>query len=436
MNDNDNNINISIDTSPYIPDISVNNNIYYSSDNLNLSSSITTYETIFIFNLQYDENKSYNTYNDVNYMLYGITNGGTYFLPSLLYFKNIKITPYKILDQQLTINPNIEDLLKKIGYDMNDIILPDTGNNLSTDYVYKLLDVSDITERTSNIIFLFFYIKNQNNINYNKYNSTIFYNKIYNNVLIYPYVSNFETEFNYNIDDKPNENKNSEKYINSLYFNDRDLCSYINKLDYKYMENDSYSKNNIINLKKIKNYSTNLKCYEEYLYYQINKYKNNIFISLNEITKLNYKTEENIKINDIYQSQKKSYTDQIVLNKHINNNNTFSNVNQKNSLTLDNKLSFVKNNIKEKYSPYILNYINNNNLYPICKNYFITTYVGIHNPNLIITNFYLYKICVLINPKIIYDNYLLLNTTFKIEDLIDKQNILFFGVGIKKNEIN
>ena len=78
-----NNINISIDTAPYIPDINVNGNVYFSSDNTNLDSNITTYQTIFIFNLFLDGNKSYNIYNDPKYMLYGIMNGGTFNLPSL-----------------------------------------------------------------------------------------------------------------------------------------------------------------------------------------------------------------------------------------------------------------------------------------------------------------------------------------------------------------
>ena len=276
--DNNKNINISIDTSPYIPDINVNGNIFCSSDNLNLDSTITTYRTIFIFNLFYDTNKTYNIYNDPQYMLYGIMNSGTFNLPSLLYFKNIKITPYKILDQSLTFNSDLENLLKKIGYNINDIILPNTGSGLQTDYCCQLLSVSDITERTSDVMFLFFYVKNQTSINYNKYNSTIFHDKKYFNVLIYPYVSNFTDTFTYNIHDLPIENTDGNNYFNSLYFNDRDLCPYINKLDYKYMENLGYLKNQIINLKKIKSYSYNLKCYEQFTYSQIKKYKNNIFL--------------------------------------------------------------------------------------------------------------------------------------------------------------
>ncbi len=434
MNNNDNNINISLDMSPYIPDINVNGKIYNTSDNISLESVITTYQTIFIFNLHYDTNKTYNIYNNPSYMLYGITNNNVYYLPSLLFFKNIKNTPYKTIKQELTFSLEIKNLLVKIGYNIDDIVLPNTGNNLETDFCYQSLSVSDITERTSEILFLFFYVNNQNTINNNKYNSTVFHDKNYFNVLLYPYVTNFQTQFIYDIHDLPQKNEDGENNINSLYFNERDLCQYIDKLDYKYLENKNYLNNQLINLDKIKNYSLNLKFYENYVYKQIKKYKNVIFIDINEITKLNYnEISKNNSVTRTYQSQQESYTDTLVLNKHVNNNKIYSNINQKTSLTLDNKLSFIKNNIDAKYTPYILNFINNNNLYPISKNYFINTYININNPDITITNLYLYKICLLINPKIIYQKYLIESTSFEIKNLLEEQNMLFFGINNDKN---
>ena len=415
-----NSIDIKIDTSPYIPDININNKIYQTFDTINLNTIIPTYQTIFIFNLHYDENQSYSFYDDPNYMLYGIQNSSyEYNLPSYLYFKPNSKNPYNVITDISTLTPEISDLLTTIGYNTTQIIIP--SNNI----FYQLLSVYDsLTQRTDECIFIFFYVPLQIEINYNKYLSSVYYNQKYWNILLYPFVNNLQTTFNYQFNiEKPNILSQGQNYIEYIQFDNRDLCKYTDKIDYKYMERKTYQNNYLNNIQKLNAYSKNLNNFNDYIN------SNSIYINLNEVNKLNYTENQNI-----------NYTDNIVINKHINNNITYTNKSKTVSLTLDNKFSYINNkkfNDNINYSTYINNDLNLNSLYQISKNYYINGFVSLSVFNvedeLRIINLYIHKLSILINPNIINP---LFTSVFIITDITPNNNKLEFISGTNTLQFN
>lgn len=420
------NIKVLVDTSPYIPDIDINNKTYFSFDKINTSSVITTHQTIFIFNLQYDVSETNALYDNPKYMLYGIEDGSsTYYFPSLLYFQpNSLINPYNVTNQINTLTPEIDELLQKIGYDTSTIIIPTTSP------FYQEINVTDApTGRMDEIIFIFFYVPSQTTINYNNYLTSTFYQQNYWNVLIYPFVTPFPSSFTYSLTiNFPPNVPQGQNSIENIYFDNRDLCEYINKIDYKYMEEPIFQHNMSANLEKLNAYSKNLTMFDNYTKH------NAFFINLNEVAKIQY-TDDSLN----------TYTNRLIFNKHFNNTAPFNNTAEKDSLSLDNKLSYVNNkrfNANVKYTPFSTNTLNLNTMYQISKNYYANCYVTTTESKqlssyLNIINLYLHKLFVLINPNIIDDDYKLLPTTqFIITNMTSGNNEMEFGSGIDKDKLH
>jgi hypothetical protein len=413
-----NEINIIIDTIPYIPDTLINDKIYSSSDKITSNKNIPVTSTIFIFNLNSDS--SYSIYNDPNYMLYGIeTPSNTYNLPSLFFFTyppEITSNLYTVIST--TVDNNVKNLLNNIGYNSSEI------STIS----YQLLDAKDYyTNTTNKVVFLYFdAVPPTNKIN------NVYYNNQQWNVLIYPYSTNFE---NNNAIDTIRSNINLQNTLqntylffansitsiqnNNLYFDNRDIIKYTNKIDYKYIESGTDSTNN---MEKVTLFSKSLKNYEQFFNSCKNK-ENTIMISLNEINKI-----ENLDI-DNETVVEKNYSHALVINKYINNNTTFSNVQKKFSSTVDAKFSFLKHQItnpeKFKYACYNYNSINKN----LAINYFINTCIDVNNLSFYITNLYLYRILLLINPSILNNYYNNASDTITIVPLNSNSTTLEFDTG-------
>jgi hypothetical protein len=431
-------INIITDISPYLPDIFLKNDVYSSTDKIDYNTIVSFNSTIFIFNNLGSTTSDIEQYDDPSYLLYGIQNinYAIYNFPSLCFFTPVLNDNNYIVDKDIivTSEKNVPDellnLLINIGYDTNLI-----------DYNYFHFQQLTCNERSSSLssVILYFYFNfkkdNSTNINYNYYNSSIYYNNNYWNIFIYPtfnQASNtiINTTRNNNITYIPdNFLSKSTNNIKPLSFNNADIIKYIEKIDYKYMENSTnlLNKNNKINL--LKNYSINIKNFIEF-YNSINKLS--IFISNNEINKLYF---ENL---DYENSHRDTYTLTKLNNNYINNNLSFSNNDKKYSFTMNNKFANIKN--KNKYSCYNYDIINIPSIYQITKNYNINSYIDItkeylntNNELLFVTNCYLYKILVLIDPYIISPSYLLQDTVnITINDLYSNNNKLIFGTDITK----
>lgn len=426
-------IEINYDFRPYVPDIFLKDNIFNSSDTVNSNNNISVNSTIFVINLKNENLQS--IYNDPNYMLYGIAdNSYTYLYPPLYYYYNFKSSltnSYKSLDPQYEISNETKYLLNSIGYNIKNI-------DLSV-FEYREMDVYDtVSYDKRRIIYMFFNLINYDSnylTNYNNYNSTIYYNSTYFNVLIYPF--NYSTQkieqlrISYNFNTEPKKIKNSNNNIESLFFDDRELIKFIYKIDYKYLENLDYTTNSKSNIETLLNYSLNIINYHNY----IEEQKNKICINnnLNEISKLYYYTPDYlVKYSDSYE--------QTLNNKYINNNKTFSNDDNKYSFSFGNKVANLKlSNFKfNNYCNYDYNLTNNSTTYQQMTNYYLNSYFNIFNKSndIILINCYLYKFFVLINPKIIDLNYMISNVTTNIEPLITNSNILRFGNDVFKLQLD
>lgn len=449
-----NKVNLLIDTVPYTPDIFNNSPSLYQCDSVNNSDSIPTYQTIFIFSLNSDNglSNSLNKYNNPYYMLYGLQEPGvSYSLPPINYFgitqpplfppfyftnSNLIKTTYK----SYIFTPEIIELLSNIGFDTTTVSSTDitptklfppstfpNPPNVSPIYDNKVLFqkinvVDAVTNRNAEIIFIYFYqnyitenpIHLNNSYVYNTiqqpFSSSVFYNKKNWNVFIYPFSS--ETQFQYSNPEyyipintiNLNINNLNPNFIESLDFNNKDYCPYIDKIEYKYFENKNFvqsdsklntslthSKNLISFGDYYFNYSNNSNC--------SNDSNENIFISLNEMNNSNNNTISNNTINENYTL------------KFLAKSKSYSNVNKYYSMTFDNKLAYINNKLNPTdltYVPYYNNSDRIKTMYPISKNFFINTYVNVisasTNPlnNLLqSTNWYIRKILLQINPLII-----------------------------------
>jgi hypothetical protein len=85
MNKTNKDVNIKIDTIPFLPNIYLGNN--NRKDFIDFSNAISADKTIFIFNMVDDIIKQ-NRYNDPNFFLFGNANNTTFELPPLNYFYN------------------------------------------------------------------------------------------------------------------------------------------------------------------------------------------------------------------------------------------------------------------------------------------------------------------------------------------------------------
>jgi hypothetical protein len=84
-------INIIIDTVPYLPDIYTKDNIFSSCDKVDNNTQILIDNTIFIFNI--DKHYDSIQYNDPGYLLFGIQNSfyQNYLFPPLYFFNTLEI---------------------------------------------------------------------------------------------------------------------------------------------------------------------------------------------------------------------------------------------------------------------------------------------------------------------------------------------------------
>jgi hypothetical protein len=434
-------INIINDISPYLPDIFLKNNIFSSSDETDYNTVVLANTTIFIFNIYPSDIGSTLQYDDPNYLLYGVYPENTedlYFFPSLCFFiPMIDNINYIVLEDILITSGNEDDvsdillnLIKSIGYDPNLI-------NFNY-FRYRKLKCFDRTCSPSIVLYFYFYLKDpETTINYNYFNSTVYYDQNYWNILIYPYTYSSGLDFVENKNRNTNITYISSNYLsqstnnlNPLSFNNTDLIKYIEKIDYKYMENTTnlFNKNNKMNL--VKNYSINIKNFNEF-FNSINK--STIFINNNEINKLYF---ENL---DYENKHLNTYTLTKLNNNYINNNISYSNNDKKYSFTMNNKLSNIKNN-NNKYSCYDFDIINIPSIYQITKNYNINSYVDITKENLnlnnellFVTNTNLYKLLLSIDPYIINITYILKKYVYAtVSDLSQNNNKLVFGSDTNK----
>ena len=73
---NKKNVNIKIDTVPYLPNIYLNEKDYIKKDFIDFSNAISANKIIFIINMNesiitYTSTNNYQYYNDPNFLLYG-----------------------------------------------------------------------------------------------------------------------------------------------------------------------------------------------------------------------------------------------------------------------------------------------------------------------------------------------------------------------------
>ena len=79
------NVNIKIDTVPYLPNIYLENN--KKKDFIDFSNAISADKTIFIFNMDKTILKNNRYYNDPNFLLYGnIIDTNIYNIPPINYY--------------------------------------------------------------------------------------------------------------------------------------------------------------------------------------------------------------------------------------------------------------------------------------------------------------------------------------------------------------
>lgn len=433
-----NKVSLSIDTTPYIPDVFNNTNSLYISDVANSKDLIPTYQTIFIFSMNSKNAvvNQLNKYNDPYYMLYAFQTN--FNLPSIKYFFYTSTFPgYTILTKTYEFTPEILELLENIGYKKNKN--PDGSLNLFTPtqmqfvgqtnvpadnniLCQKILIYDALTNKDYEIYFIFFY---QNYINDNpiKFNNSYIYDTLQKpfqstvsfeqknwNVFIYPYTDTLNNEYN----QKPNiyvppYNLSGEQLnsIETINFDNKDYCPYINKIEYKYFENYNFVKNDN-KLNTSMKYSKNAISFGDYFEKQKEKTNELYLFSLNEITKNNDSANYEGSL-----SEKNTI-------KFLSKSKSYSNISSQFSMSYDNKMSYINNKINPNdLTYYSYNYTNERitTMYPICKNFFINTYIDIPQFNvqetdiLQVVNGYIRKILLLINPLII--NYEFMTPTEK-----------------------
>ena len=158
MDKSNKNLNIKIDTIPYLPNIYLGNN--KKKDFIDFSNAISADKTIFIFNMV-DAVIQQTQYNDPNFFLFGNNNFSDFNLPPLNYFYNnitqndLATNNYKILSFRYESSNFDNILLNEIGYvaSTNSIILPKNINitlfSKTTESI--IIDPSNITQITLTI---------------------------------------------------------------------------------------------------------------------------------------------------------------------------------------------------------------------------------------------------------------------------------------------
>lgn len=433
---------INYDLRPYLPDLNIKTNIYNTLDSVNNNLNINVNLTIFIFNI----NRPINSiYNDPNYLLFGIKNPqylNDYEFPSLNFFSSNEnlsndYSNYRVEYISNKLTNESRQLLNSIGYDLSNI----DDKNLT----FQILVLKEnITSIEHTILYFYFNFKiyklGQDIINYNNYENITYYNNKNNNVLIYPFLNNEFNKYKQSLIKKYIYERvevfNSSKSIKNINFDNREIIKYYEKIDYKYFENKEFTMDEKTNIETLKNYTFNIKNYVQYINNDSNKNDQVINISLNEISKMFfYSTDYN-------SNNEKTYTLVKLNNLHLNNNNIFSNQNNRYSYTMDKKIANI-NRGDQNSKNYSMYYYNTNifesSLYQQILNYHLNFYYNISDANSINQmsklNKLLYKIFLLINPKIIDLNYLINNVSTKIQELFEDSNNLQFSNDVEKLEL-
>lgn len=386
-------ININIDITPPLPDIHTSTDKYNIKDKINNENNISADSTIFIFNLDSTINTKY---NDPDFMLYGIkATGETYNLPSINYYynnKNVNNNNYEIINTSTTLTEDIKNMLTLVGYTDN-ITVP--TNTL----FYRYIKVYDFNKSVSSFIYyLYFYSDGAQINNYNKY---INYNNALINVYIYPYVNEFVFNELAPVEYEPLQESTLNVKYENLNFDNIELSSYNNKLDFTYFKND-------VSIPKLKLLSV----YNKYI--QRYKLVNGINLSLHELNIGNSNDSKYVGGNITTMQFKTDYNKK---------NKSYNNICESNSITYNNKLAYIntKNNNTTSNNSLNTYAIFNNNItyqYKLLENYTINVYIGIINENnLQVVNNYLRKILLLIDPFITNPDYvdtitITINNTF------------------------
>ena len=129
MNKTNKDVNIKIDTIPYLPNIYLGNN--NRKDFIDFTNAISADKTIFIFNMV-DNVIKQNKYNNPNFFLFGNNNNLAFNLPPLNYFynnvvdNNLEKNNYKLLSFRYERTDFDNILLNEIGYSVGSatVILP------------------------------------------------------------------------------------------------------------------------------------------------------------------------------------------------------------------------------------------------------------------------------------------------------------------------
>ena len=437
---------INYDFRPYLPDLNIKLDIYNTCDSVNNNTNIDINLMVFIININYPIDS---IYNDPNYMLFGIKKSqyvNDYIFPSLNFFSSDEkiysqslsslYSTYKVITKTNQMTYETKEILNSIGYDLLNIN--------ENEFEFSTLEINqNITSIKYNVLYFYFNLKSYdltNQVNYNKYGTSVFYKNTNMNVLIYPYYNTTENPYTQTeIKNYISEIKNitAIKYVDIIDFDNRELIKYYEKIDYKYFENLNFTMdektNEKTNIETLKNYSLNIKNFIQYINQNNITNKQIINVSLNEISKLfYYSTDYNLK-------NENTYTQIYLNNLHIMNNNTFSNQNESYSYTMDKKMSNINtcNTNSKKYSSY---YYSTNtfesSLYQQTINYYINFYYNIASQfQTTKLNIFLYKIFVYINPKIIDLTYLLNNISVSIFPLYEFSNNFQFGQDVEKLEL-
>lgn len=437
---------INYDFRPYLPDINIKNNIYNSCDTINNNTNVDINNMIFIININQPINS---IYNDPDYILFGKKNSlyvNDYKFPSFNFFSYYDISTFSLTSNYQVINSTNEvtdkakQILGSIGYNFININ--------ESQFEFKTLIIKESISSVEYTVLYFYFNLNEyisTQVNYNQYENLTYYDNKKYNVLIYPFYSDNSSSITYT--QTPQEKyipstkiNNISKSIKNIDFDNREIIKYYEKIDYKYFENVNFTMDEKTNMETLKNYALNIKNYVKYIdeNSQNNTDKKNnkiINIGLNEISKLfYYSIDYNLK-------NKNTYTQNILNNKHINNNNTSSNQYNRYSYTMDQKIANINgvNTNTKNYSMY--DYTTNtfqSTLYLQTTNYYLNYYYNIKdnaNNQCSKLNILLHKILLFINPKIIDANYVLTNVNTSIYPLYVESNIINFGQDINKLQL-
>ena len=177
---NKKNVNIKIDTVPYLPNIYLNEKDYIKKDFIDFSNAISANKIIFIINMnkniiQYTSTNNYQRYNDPNFLLYGniaTYRPSTYNIPPInIFYNNIlnnnkAENNYKVLSFRYFSTDFDKILLESIGYNATENLFILTPTSININYLSStsltIITPTTLTNVTLTISKLLAY--NQNDI--------------------------------------------------------------------------------------------------------------------------------------------------------------------------------------------------------------------------------------------------------------------------------